>query len=58
MDSIIEYCVFIIQENNAKIGLLLQDENISDVVKEVFKTQKQFNDQALDNLRAKKNKLT
>ena len=57
MDSIIEYCVFIIQENNAKIGMLLQDENISDVVKEVFKTQKQFNDQALDNLRAKKNSL-
>jgi hypothetical protein len=53
----IEYCVFVIKENNAKIEMLLDDDNISDVVKEVFKNQKKFNDQALDNLQANKNKL-
>jgi hypothetical protein len=57
MDSIIEYCFFLIKENNAKIEMLLDDDNISDVVKEVFKNQKKFNDQALDNLQANKNKL-
>lgn len=54
----IEYCVSVIQDNNQKIGMLLQDDNISDVVKEVFKQQKKQNDQALDVLRSKRNKLT